>query len=249
MNMKYRGILFDLDGTALDTLEDLRAAINHALRETGRRGSLTPAEAAACVGSGLKIACVRALCLEEGSPLSALEAMGTPGDPLTAAHEAEAERVLAVLKPWYAAHSEIATRPYPGIPELMAALRREGCKTAVVSNKPDGATGALCGRYFPGLLDLALGEREPEVRRKPAPDLALRAMAELGLAPGETVYIGDSEIDLQTAANAGLPCITVTWGFRSRDFLLARGAETLADSVEELAALLGISGGPAAERR
>ena len=235
--MAYAAYIFDMDGTVLDTLEDLRSAINHALQAAGHGGNLTPEQAAACVGSGLKIALVRALCLEAGRDVESLEKVEAPGDP-AAAYVPEAARILEILRPWYAAHSAEATRPYPGVPALLQRLRESGGKLAVVSNKPHGAVQDLCRRYFPGLMDLALGEREPEVRRKPAPDLVFQALKELGVRREEAVYIGDSEIDLRTAANAGTACVAVAWGFRSRRFLEAHGAAVIADSVPELERML-----------
>ena len=188
-------------------------------------------------GSGAEVAVVRALCLEAGLPASALEAVGTPGDGTVSRFAPEAQRVLAVFRAWYPAHCEIQTRPYPGVPELLRALRARGLRTAVVSNKLDAAVQSLTQRHFPGLFDAALGEREPELRRKPAPDMTLAALARMGAESAEAVYVGDSEIDLLSAENAGMDCVSVAWGFRSREFLAAHSAAVI---VEDPAALLDV---------
>lgn len=232
--MAYQAALFDLDGTILDTAEDLRAAVEHALAQTGHSRAFPIAEVKALFGSGAKTAFVRALRLEKGAPLPSLEAVGTPADDTPAEVVTEAERALAVFREYYPAHCEIKTRPYPGVIELMEALRARDVKIAVVSNKLDAAVQRLCEKYFPGLTDAALGEREPEVRRKPAPDMTAAALRRLGAAPDKAVYIGDSEIDLETAKNAGLPCIAVSWGFRDRAFLARHGAARI---VSDAAAL------------
>lgn len=232
--MAYQAALFDLDGTILDTAEDLRAAVEYALAQTGHNRALTIAEVKALFGSGAKTAFVRALRLEQGAALLALETVGTPADDTPAEVVAEAERALAVFRDYYPAHCELETRPYPGVIALMKALRAQGVRIAVISNKLDAAVQRLCGQYFPGLTDAALGEREPEVRRKPAPDMTIAALRQLGIAPENAVYIGDSEIDLETAKNAGLPCIAVSWGFRDRAFLARHGAARIASDAEML---------------
>ena len=132
-------------------------------------------------------------------------------------------------KAWYQAHTCVETRPYPGIPELLDALRRQGCKVAIVSNKPHGAACALAARFFPGIP--TFGE-SPETPRKPAPDMVRHALAALNAE--SAVYIGDSEVDVETARNAGLPMIGVAWGFRGRAALAAAGAETIVDTAEEI---------------
>ena len=136
---------------------------------------------------------------------------------------------------------ENKTAPYPGILALLDRLRAAGFRLAVVSNKFDGAVKGLCAAYFGARIPVAIGE-SPTVARKPAPDAVLRALEELGSTVGQAVYVGDSDVDLLTARNAGLPCISVAWGFQSREFLLRAGAERLADTPEELAALLGLAG-------
>ena len=153
------------------------------------------------------------------------------------APEALREPVLAFYKPWYDAHCNLKTRPYPGILPLMERLRAAGVRQALISNKPDPAVQELARSYFPGLLETAVGESE-SVRRKPNPDAVLAAVRQMGLRAADCVYVGDTEVDLATARNAGMACIAVTWGFRSREQLIAAGAERIADTAEELEKLL-----------
>ena len=144
-----------------------------------------------------------------------------------------ADRVLTAFRAHYADHCADKTRPYDGIPALIAALKADGFRTAVVSNKTDGAVQRLARQYFPGLFDFVTGEREG-VARKPAPDSVLLAMKELNASPASTVYVGDSEVDVLTAKNAALPCLTVTWGFRDREVLREAGADVFFDTVSDL---------------
>ena len=141
------------------------------------------------------------------------------------------EEVLADYKDWYQAHNCVKTQPYPGISHVLAELEARGVKTAVVSNKPDATTKALAARFFPGML--ALGQREG-VEPKPSPALVIQALAELGADAAEAVYVGDSEVDVATARNAGLPMIGVSWGFRGREGLAEAGAEVIVDSAGQL---------------
>lgn len=190
--MKY-GILWDLDGTLLDTLEDLADGVNHALAVFGYP-ERTLAEVRRFVGNGAGR--LIALAVPEGA------------DP---------EPVLAEFQRFYRDHCRIKTGPYAGIMEALEALGRE-YPMAIVSNKPHGAVQALCADYFPGIP--AWGEA-PGCPRKPAPDMVRRAMEALGV---ETcVYVGDSEVDIVTAENAGVPCLSVTWGFRDLPELEAAG--------------------------
>lgn len=216
--LRYDTVIFDLDGTLLDTLDDLTDAVNYAL---GRMGwpPRSREEIRSFVGNGV------ALLMERSAPQGA-----------AASQTAEA---LELFKPYYNAHSRDKTAPYPGVQELLRTLREKGCTLAVVSNKFDAAVKELAQDYFPGLLDLAAGESEAAgVPKKPHPAMVLQTMAALGAHPERTVYVGDSDVDLETAANAGLPCISVTWGFRSREFLLAHGAARFARSPEEIPPLL-----------
>lgn len=204
--------IFDLDGTILDTLEDLADALNHALTEFGYPTRTLP-EVRRFVGNGIRN------LIRRGAPA------GT--------QEAEIDRLHAVFTAHYNAHCADKTRPYAGIPELLTALRDRGIRTAVVSNKPDGAVKPLCARYFPGLFDAAVGERTG-VARKPAPDSVNAVLAELGFDRSEAVYIGDSEVDIATAWNAGMACFSVDWGFRPREELLANGAKLIASTPQAL---------------
>lgn len=190
--MRYKAILFDMDGTLLDTLADMVSAVNHILSVHGwpRR---TTEEVRAFVGNGARRLMERAV----------------PPDVTGGAFEA----VLAEYREWYQAHNCVDTAPYPGIPALLDALAAAGVKTAVVSNKPDATTKALAARFFPGLP--AFGQRD-DVPPKPAPDLVFRALETLGEDAADAVYVGDSEVDVATARNAGLPLAAVSWGFRGR---------------------------------
>lgn len=210
--MRYQGVLWDMDGTVLDTLEDLWAAVNVSLRRFSLpEASLEAVRAGLGNGAAHLISCV------------------TP--------EEKRDEVLAFYKPWYDAHCNLKTRPYPGILPLMGALRAGGVRQAIISNKPDPAVQELAKSYFPGLLDSAVGESET-VRRKPNPDAVLAAVRQMGLNVADCVYIGDTEVDLATAKNAGMACIAVSWGFRSRAQLLASGATRIAATAEELEKLL-----------
>lgn len=197
------GILFDLDGTLLDTLGDLTDATNYALRTHGypERSIL---EIRRFVGNGA--ANQMRLSVPEGVPY---------------------EPVLATYKPYYDAHCQIKTAPYPGIPEALAQLK--DYPMAVVSNKPHSAVTVLAKQYFGDIY--ARGE-QADCPRKPAPDMVHRTMEELGIE--KCVYVGDSEVDVKTARNAGVPCLSVLWGFRDKEVLEAAGAEFFCESPENL---------------
>ena len=229
-----KAAIFDMDGTILDTAYDLAEAINYAMGAAGHRHDFTREDACFFFGSGLLVAIRRALAAEAGAPHEALLVIGTEQEgEVPEGTRLEAERIRQLYMPYYSVHCEDHTGPYPGIPQAIRALREKGIRTAVVSNKPDSATQALTRQHFPGLFDLAVGER-PAVRRKPAPDMTLAALEELGVSPEEAVYVGDTEIDLETAANSGLPCVTVSWGFRSAAYLRALGAEPIVQTAEEM---------------
>ena len=214
--MAYQTILFDLDGTLLDTLEDLADAVNHIL-ERHRCPQRTVDEVRLFVGNGLGMLMRRSLPAQYSQTVSDL--------------------LAEELRTYYTAHSRIKTAPYAGVRELLETLHAAGAKVAVVSNKADEAVGELCSFYFPGLVDAAVGETAGR-RPKPAPDAVELALERLHVDKTDAVYVGDSQVDLDTAKAAGLPCIAVTWGFRSREDLVKAGAETLADSVEVLSRLL-----------
>ena len=214
--MRYKAVLFDMDGTVLDTLADLTNAVNHVLALYGMP-QRTPREVAGFLGNGA-------------------ERLLTLSVPAGTSRETVRE-MLAVYQPWYDAHCLIKTAPYDGILPLMQELKEHGLRLAIISNKPDRAVQELSAAFFPGLLELSVGE-SPSVRRKPAPDTVLKAAAQIGLPVDQCVYVGDSEVDLQTARNAGMDCISVTWGFRDEPQLLDAGAATLVHTTKELRDLL-----------
>ena len=210
--MTYKTAVFDLDGTLLDTLEDLYLAVNRAL-SLHALPPRTRDEVRTFVGNGVELLIRRAV------------PAGT--------REEETLRVLADFKEIYAGICEEHTAPYAGIPDLLAALRSRGVRVAVVSNKFDEATKRLCARYFGDLVEVAVGERAG-VRKKPAPDTVLEALRDLGAPLDSAVFIGDSDVDVATAAAAGMPCLSVTWGFRDEAFLVAHGARTLVHAPADL---------------
>ena len=229
-----KAAIFDMDGTILDTVEDLTAALNHAMVKTGHRHDFEGTHTRLFFGSGARVAVIRALAAEKGMEPEELIRIGTGGTAVSRELEDEAEIVLPEFQKYYPSHSEICTRPYEGVPEMIRELREKGIRTAVVSNKMDRAVQGLCQRYFDGLFDAAVGENEPRIRRKPAPDMTLKTMQILGVTAEEAVYVGDSEVDIETARNAGLTLAAVAWGFRSKEFLMACGAETVAEDPAEL---------------
>ena len=205
------GLLFDLDGTLLDTLEDLTDATNYTLRHFGCP-ERTIAEMRQIVGNGA----LRQMTLS---------LPGKEDDP-------DVQEVLAFYKDYYNTHCQIKTRPYEGIEAALAQLKQK-YPIAVVSNKPDTAVKPLCAQYFPGFY--ALGE-SAACPRKPAPDMVYKAMADMGVE--RCIYIGDSEVDVLTAKNAGVPCLTVLWGFRDKWQLEEAGATHFCDRVADLPKLL-----------
>ena len=208
----YEFIVFDLDGTLLDTLADLHASVNAAL-EKYAFPKRSEKEVRAFVGNGIAMLIKRAIGKE--TPLF--------------------EQVLKAFKTHYAAHCADKTQAYAGVMELLKALQDRGVKTAVVSNKADFAVKKLAKAYFGGLLLEAVGEDEAHgIRKKPAPDSLLSVMEKLGASKAKTAYVGDSEVDIQTAANAGVDCISVTWGFKDREFLIENGASVLIDTPDEI---------------
>lgn len=214
--MQYDAAIFDLDGTLLDTIDDLKNSINHALSVCGYPPR-TRAEVLAFVGNGVP------RLVELAVP------PGTPAD--------RRQAVLDAMNAHYAAHCAELTRPYPGITDVLRTLRAAGMHVAVVSNKPDYGVQELCARYFPGLLDSAVGMREG-IRKKPYPDAVEAALAAFGVPPERAVYIGDSEVDVQTAKNAHTALIAVDWGFRTHAQLVEAGAERIVSDADALFALL-----------
>lgn len=226
-----RVAVFDLDGTLLDTLDDLHAAVNRALARAGLPAR-TREEIRSFVGDGVEMLIRRAVPAEA--------AKSPDGIPCG---ESKIRAVLSDFKADYAAACEVATAPYAGICALLDALREAGFAIAVVSNKFDAATKSLCARYFGDRIDVAVGEREADgVRKKPYPDTVFEALDALGVslsAPDTRVtYIGDSDVDIETARRAGIPCISVTWGFRDAEFLRSHGATVMADTPHEVFCIL-----------
>lgn len=218
----YDAAVFDLDGTLLDTLGDLADSTNYALRLSGFP-QRTLDEVRMFVGNG--VARLIHLAVPEGTP-----------------PEAEAA-CLARFRAHYLTNMENKTAPYPGILPLLDGLADAGYALAVVSNKFDAAVKGLCQSYFGGRIPVAIGESRG-VERKPAPDTVLRALEELGVDASRAVYIGDSDVDILTARNSGLPCISVSWGFRDSAFLREHGAAVIADTPQALErALLAESAG------
>ena len=200
-------ILFDLDGTLLNTLEDLTDATNAALAHFGYP-TRTIDEVRRFVGNGAKNQIT----------------MSLPGGE----SPEEIERVLAWYKTYYAAHSQLKTCPYEGIPEALEAVKRE-FPVAIVSNKPDVAVKILCAQYFGDAF--ALGESD-SCPRKPAPHMVYQALKAIGA--DRCIYVGDSEVDVLTARNAGMPCLSVLWGFRDRQTLVEAGAEYFCETPADL---------------
>lgn len=210
--MKKNTVIFDLDGTLLDTLQDLADATNYALRKQGMP-ERTIEEVRQFVGNGVRLLMIRAIPGGEENPLF--------------------EETFALFKSYYGEHCNDHTRPYEGIMELLATLREKGYAVAIVSNKIDFAVKELSKLYFQGIVPVAIGEKEG-IRRKPAPDTVFEALKELGRTKEEAVYVGDSDVDIETAQNAGMPCISVLWGFRDQAFLKAHGASHYAEKAEEI---------------
>ena len=207
----YKTAIFDLDGTLLDTLADLTNAVNYALAKHGLP-ERTAKEIRSFLGNGM----VRLI-------------------ELSANGAANTQEILAEFKSYYAVHSADETKPYKGIMEVLDALKQRGVKTAILSNKGDFAVQTLTKEYFGDLIDEAQGENEAQgVKRKPSPDGVYAIMERLSAKAEETVFIGDSEVDIRTAENAGVDCLAVTWGFRDKQELIENGGKTLVATPKEL---------------
>ncbi len=213
--MEKKAVIFDLDGTLLNTLEDLKDALNYALAAHGfPQRSLE--EVRAFVGNGNRV------LVQRGVP---------PGTG-----EAAAEAVFETFIPYYQAHSMDKTRPYDGVGSVLDALKTAGVKTAIVTNKVHTAAVPLCRRFFPQ-VDLVVGAQSG-LANKPEADMVLAALEGLGATAAEAVYVGDTEVDIATARNAGLPCVCVAWGFRTRAQQEAAGGVRFAGTPAELLELL-----------
>lgn len=214
--MKKTTVIFDLDGTLLNTLQDLADAVNYALRKEGMP-ERTIDEVRRFVGNGVRLLMIRAVPDGESNPLF--------------------EETFAQFKEYYEEHCNDNTKPYEGMIELLETLKSKGYSVAIVSNKIDSAVKELSALYFKGIVPVAIGEKEG-VRRKPAPDTVREALKELGRTAEESVYVGDSDVDIETAKNAGMPCVSVLWGFRDREFLEEHGAKRYARTAEDVLKLV-----------
>lgn len=210
--MKYKAALFDMDGTLIDSLEDMMDSVNATLSHFSMP-QISYEQTRCYVGNGAR------RLIEQAVPA------GTDSRLF--------EQVYNYYLGYYNTHAGIKTHPYEGIIPMLSALKNAGMKLAVISNKPDATVRELTPVFFDGLFELSVGE-SPSVRRKPAPDTVYAAINAMGLEKSECVYIGDSEVDVATAKNAGVDCIAVTWGFRTVQTLLDAGAETLINTVPEL---------------
>lgn len=214
-------IIFDLDGTLMNTLDDLHDSVAYALREGGLE-PIPKQDTRRYLGNGIRNLVNRSV------------AQAKPD-----ADEVLKEHVFEAFRSHYVAHSMDKTAPYQGVDEMLKECKRRGYQTAIVSNKLDPAVKDLHQAFFADVIDVAIGET-PAVKRKPAPDMVNEAIRQLSLLRGrpierqECIYMGDSEVDLLTAKNADLPCIAVSWGFRDRDFLVEQGATTIIDQPEGL---------------
>ena len=209
-------IVWDMDGTVLNTLIDLRDSVNYVLRKYNMPEH-TIEEYRRYFGSGIRYA------------LECAVVDGTPSETIN--------EMLPIFKEHYDVHCLDNTCPYDGILDAMKKLKEKGYKMAIVSNKIDSAVKELNEKFFKEYVNVAIGET-PGTKRKPAPDMVEQALNELGSTKEEAIYIGDSEVDLQTAINSSLPCISVLWGFRDRDYLIEQGATAFAETPEELVQLL-----------
>lgn len=211
-------VIFDLDGTLLNTLDDLKNSVNYALESNGYPAR-TKEEIRQFVGNGMFLLIQRALPSGTDNP--------------------DFERILAEFKEHYAIHCNDLTKPYDGIMELLEFLRDKGVKTAIVSNKGDFAVKELSEIYFKGIIPVAIGEKESEgIRKKPAPDTVMEALKELGSRPEDAVYVGDSEVDLATAKNSGMDYILCEWGFRTREELEKAGGKVFVQRPAQIAEML-----------
>ena len=208
----YDTYIFDLDGTLLSTLNDLAASCNYALENNGMpKRSID--EVRQFVGNGVKKLMERAIPDGLNNPLF--------------------DKTYQDFRQHYMKHNLDTTCPYDGVMDMLKELHRRGKKVAVVSNKFYAATQELAKHFFPETIQVAIGERE-NIHKKPAPDTVLEAMRQLGVGREGSIYIGDSDVDIDTAKNVGIPCISVLWGFRDKDFLISHGATHLIKTPKEL---------------
>lgn len=211
-----KAIVFDLDGTLLDTLTDLAASTNYALRSCGMPEHSID-DVRRFVGNGVRMLMTRAVPDGESNP--------------------RFDEAFSVFRQHYMQHCLDTTCPYPGIMEALAKLKEKGMMLAIVSNKMQAATEELRQHFFSQYIDVAIGE-SAAIRKKPAPDTVNEALRLLGISHDEAIYVGDSDVDIDTARAAMMPCASVLWGFRDRQFLLNHGATRLLSSPEELLSLV-----------
>ena len=208
----FKNYIFDLDGTILDTLDDIANAVNYALDRMNYPTHTTD-EVKSYIGNGIRMLIRRAV-------------------PKGTAEE-DYEKTHLIFAEYYHSHLSDYTKPYDGITDVLDELKAKGCSLAVVSNKTDSAAKSVVKQFFGSRFDMVVGKMDC-FPTKPAPDSVLYVMEKLGFDKNETVYIGDSEVDVQTAHNAGLPCIGVTWGNRDKEELVSNGAEFIANKASEI---------------
>lgn len=210
--MRYKLAVFDMDGTILNTLEDLADSTNYALKANGFP-ERTIDEVRRFVGNGIRLLIERAVPTDTDKELT--------------------DKVFDTFKEYYKTHCAVKTRPYDGIKDVLSELRKAGCLTAVVSNKADFAVQDLCKDYFDNLFDFAIGEREG-IKKKPAPDSVFEVLSKLNVEKDNAVYIGDSDVDFATSVNAGMDVIMVGWGFRDAEFLREKGVKRIIKQPSEI---------------
>lgn len=214
--MRYGAVIFDLDGTLLNTLDDLAASVNYAMRRCGFC-ERTVDEVRRFIGNGVKMLIRRAVPDGTG--------------------EEEYEKAYGEFKKHYAKNSRNMTVPYDGVTDLLKKLRAKGYKLAIVSNKIDFAVKDLRDEFFDGIIDVAIGVGD-KTRTKPEPDMVYKAIAELDISASECVYVGDTDVDIETAKNSAMDCISVSWGFRTRAELESYGAAMIADCADDIIGFL-----------
>lgn len=210
--MRYKLAVFDMDGTILNTLEDLADSTNYALKANGLP-ERTIDEVRIFLGNGIRLLIERAVPTDTDKELT--------------------DKVFDTFKEYYKTHCAVKTRPYDGIKDVLLELRKAGCLTAVVSNKADFAVQDLCKDYFDNLFDFAIGEREG-IKKKPAPDSVFEVLSKLNVEKDNAVYIGDSDVDFATSVNAGMDVIMVGWGFRDAEFLREKGVKRIIKQPSEI---------------
>lgn len=222
----YKLVIFDMDGTILDTINDISTAVNNTLAKW-EYPIKTVEQVKYAVGNGLRLTLIRSL------PEDICNSILNGKYDIADMSEAKFEEMFTYMLNEYELHSSDTTKPYDGIVDLLVKLREKGIKTAVVSNKKDFAVKSLCKKFFDGLFDFSLGEVDG-IRKKPDSAPIEYVLNKLYIKSSESIYIGDSDVDILTATNSGLDSIIVTWGFRERDFLISHGAKKLAGTPEEL---------------